>query len=141
MDLSHHLHKLLGLDLNESSKKRRTRKKKRILTRWEEESQSKEGRGVQEPKSCLSSFQFLSVTETVSGSTCWHTHKHGHAHGYLDETDFTFNLIKSEREFSPGFQRRGENEKNKNYDDKSLIVIYNYTTMNEMSASIFQTAF
>lgn len=62
-------------------------------------------RGKREPKSCPSSFQFLSVTETsqTSGSTCWHTHKHGRAHGYLDETDFTFNLIKSESEFSLGF--------------------------------------
>lgn len=29
------------------------------------------------------------------------THKHGRAHGYLDETEF--NLIKSESEFYPGF--------------------------------------
>lgn len=44
------------------------------------------------------SFQFLSVTEAsqTSGSMHWHTHKHGRVHGYLDESQISFSLIKPE---------------------------------------------
>lgn len=48
-----------------------------------------------QPNSCLSSFEFLSITETsqASGPTGRHTHKHGHGDGYFDQTGFTFDLI------------------------------------------------
>lgn len=74
------------------------------------------------------SFQFLSVTETspTSGSIRWHTHKHGRACGYLDEAQFTFNLIKSESEFyTRDFKKSSK-----------VNVIYNYTTKSEFSATI-----
>lgn len=86
----------------DSHKKKDDRKKKA-----EEEKEEEEG-GWNESQVLVhlhyGSFHFLSVPETfqTSGSIYWHTHKHGHAHGYLDEAQVSFNLIKSESEFYSG---------------------------------------